>query len=82
VVDARARPFAAANQTAREVILASGKPPAPGGEAAVAELATHIARGSTVIFLTPETLLEAGKGDGPLRWAPVPKAQRPSLANP
>jgi hypothetical protein len=78
----RVRPFVAANQTAREVILASGRPPAGDGEAAFAELARHVARGSTVIFLTPETLLEAGKDDGPLRWAPVPKAKRPSLVNP
>jgi hypothetical protein len=95
------RAFAAQKQTAREVVLASGSPPAPGG-AVFAELARHIARGSTVIFLTPETLLEPGSPERPLprtslpntqltahhwddeagrelRFAPLPKGQRPLL---
>jgi hypothetical protein len=52
----------------REVILASAKPPAPGGAAAFAELARHIARGSTVVFLSPEVF---AKGDRPTAWLPL-----------
>ena len=55
----RVRQFGATTQTARETILVSGKPPAPGGVAAFTALARRIARGSTAVFLDPRTL-----GDG------------------
>jgi hypothetical protein len=54
--------------TAREVILASGKAPAPGGAAVFADLARHIARGSTAVFLDPATLSD---GQNATRWAPL-----------
>ncbi len=52
----------------REVILASAVPPAPGGAAAFADLARQIARGSTVIFLSPAVF---AKGDQPAGWVPL-----------
>jgi len=64
----RTRQFVPAEQTAREVILASGKPPAPGGAAVFAELARHIARGSTVVFLDPAILSD---GQNATRWVPL-----------
>lgn len=71
----RTRPFSPLSQAAdlpgakeREVILASGKPPAPGGAEAFAELARHVARGSTVVFLTPQIFAEA---DRPTVWLPL-----------
>ena len=60
----RTRPFAAAMPEAREVILASGKP------AGFVELARHIARGSTAVFLTPGLF---AKGDQPTALAPLVK---------
>ena len=47
-------PFTLENQTARELILVSRQPQAPGGAEAFTELIRHIARGSTAIFLCPE----------------------------
>ena len=68
---------------ARQVILASGKPPAPGGSKVFAELARRIATGSSVVFLTAATLIDgdAATEQYPyhLRWAPFPAAERPSL---
>ena len=64
----RTRPFAPGEQTAREIILASGKPPDPGGAPVFAELARHIARGSSVLFLDPATL---GDGQDATRWVPL-----------
>ena len=55
-------------ETAREVILASGKPPAPGGAAVFTELVRRIVRGSTVVFLQASTF-NAGKD--PTRWLPL-----------
>ena len=51
---------------ARQVILASGKP--PGGATAFAELTCEIAQGSTVIFLSPEVFR---RGDDPVGWLPL-----------
>jgi hypothetical protein len=51
-----------------EVILAAREPPAPGGEAAFAELSQHIAAGATVVFLCPEVF---AKGDQPTAWLPL-----------
>ena len=45
-------------QTTREVIVVSGKPATADTAAAFSELARRIARGSTALFLTPETLVE------------------------
>ena len=52
----------------REVILVSGKAPAPGGAAAFRPLVDRIARGSTAVFLTAESL---GDGKSPVRWLPL-----------
>ncbi len=82
----RSRPFTS-QQTAREVILVSGRAPAPGGGAVFSELARHMARGSMVVFLTPECLADPKSAKNPwnylpvgrLRWAPFPATQRPEL---
>jgi hypothetical protein len=50
------------------VILASKTPAAAGGAAAFAQLARHIARGSTVVFLSPEVF---NQGKDPVRWLPL-----------
>lgn len=52
----------------RELIVASGRATAPGGAASFRELTSRIARGSTVAFLTPETLAD-GTASG--RWLPL-----------
>jgi len=64
------RPLAGEGQgvRAREVILASNKPASPGGAEAFAELARRIARGSTVVFLSPEVFAQ---GDQPTAWLPL-----------
>ena len=56
-------------RAARKVILVGNKP-APGGAAAFAELARRIARGSTVVFLSPGVF---AKGDQPAAWVPLAK---------
>ena len=61
----RVRRFTA-EQTQREMIVASG--PAPAEPRAFAVLAEHMARGSTVLFLTPETLR---RGDHAAGWIPL-----------
>jgi hypothetical protein len=62
------RPFTSDQLPGREVILASGRAPAPGGAIVFAELARRIARGSTVVFLDPATLSD---GQNATRWAPL-----------
>ena len=52
----------------REVILASAVPPAPGGATAFRDLARQIARGSTVVFLSPAVFAQ---GDQPAAWVPL-----------
>ena len=64
----RTRPFAPNPPNAREVILASATPPAPGGAAAFAELARRIARGSAVVFLSPAVF---AKADNRVGWLPL-----------
>ena len=64
----RSRPFAAGEAATREVILASRTPAAPGDAAAFAQLARRIARGSTVVFLSPEIFKQGNK---PLGWLPL-----------
>jgi hypothetical protein len=87
-----ARAFEASNQAGREVIVASGIPPGEDLPRAFAELARHVARGSTVIFLTYSTLVGGGTaekitpGSGrmppvALRWAPFPLAAKPSIGD-
>ena len=64
----RTRPFFPAAARQREVILVSGTPAAPGGAEAFGELARRIARGSTVVFLSPEVFAQ---GDRPTAWLPL-----------
>lgn len=64
----RTRAFQAMESKTREVILASKTPAAPGGAAAFAQLARQIARGSTVVFLSPEVFRQ---GSDPVRWLPL-----------
>jgi hypothetical protein len=51
-----------------EVILASGRPPAPGGAAVFDDLARRISRGASVVFLSPAVF---AKGDNPVAWLPL-----------
>jgi hypothetical protein len=62
----RTRPFAAGQQSSREVILFGSK--APQDLAAWQDLAQHIARGSTAVFLCPEVFR---RGDNPVGWVPL-----------
>ena len=62
------RPFSPAPPAIRELILASGKPAAPGGAEAFGELARRIVRGSSVVFLSPEVFAQ---GDRPTAWLPL-----------
>jgi glycosyl hydrolase family 2 len=66
----RTRAFTGEAPPGREVILAAGAPPAPGGAAAFAELARRIACGSTAVFLSPGVF---GKGGEPAGWMPLKK---------
>ena len=51
------------------MILAAAAPPAPGGAAAFRELAERIARGSTVVFLSPAVFAQGDKPDrAGCRW--------------
>ena len=63
----RNHPYVPGATAAREVILASGK--IAGEPAAVfRDLALHVASGSTVVFLTPETLARGNDSTG---WLPL-----------
>jgi hypothetical protein len=64
----RSRPFSASEPNRREVILACGKPPAPGGAAAFRALARRAAEGATVIFLCPEVFSD---GQNNMAYAPL-----------
>jgi hypothetical protein len=65
--DIRFRPFTPGAQNAREVILVGNR--AAAGEAeAFRELARHIARGSHVVFLSPEVFQ---RGDSRTGWLPL-----------
>jgi hypothetical protein len=64
----RSREFNPGCQEAREVILACGKPPAPGGAVVFSELARHIARGSTAVFIDPSVFSD---GKSLTRWLPL-----------
>ena len=65
----KTRPFSPGAQAAREVILVGNKP-AASDAAAFAELARHLARGSTAVFLSPEVFK---KGDDQAGWLPLAK---------
>jgi hypothetical protein len=56
----RHRPYAPGGQTNREVLLASGKP-AADPEMIFRDFAQRVARGSTIIFLTPDTYARGGQ---------------------
>ena len=83
----------APEQQERELILVSGT--VPGDRLTFfTNLARHMARGSAVVFLNPDCLIDAtaidaegaklpapSRGIGlPLRWAPLTPASRPTLA--
>ena len=52
----------------RELILVSRAPQAPGGAEAFRDLATRIARGSSVVFLSPAVFASEGEST---RWVPL-----------
>lgn len=62
------RPFAFDTQQSRELILVSENPPSPGGGVAFSELAHHMARGSTVLFLSPKVFVDGNNSTG---WLPL-----------
>lgn len=64
----RTRPFASTLPAVREVILTAGNPPSPGGAASFRELAQRIARGSAVVFLSPNVF---ANGNQPAAWVPL-----------
>ncbi len=61
------KPYSTASVSGREVILASGMPEADPS-VLFPDLARRIARGSTVVFLTPET---CARGDQTTGWLPL-----------
>ena len=74
----------APTQSERELILASGTPPSDDKVAVFSELARRVARGSAVVFLTPNTLLDApfdNHAPQPLRWLPTASGARPVIAH-
>jgi hypothetical protein len=71
----RVRPFATEAPNRREVILAAAAPPAPGGAAAFRALAERIARGATVVFISPAAFAEK---EHRTRWLPL--ANKGSIA--
>ena len=64
----RSRPFAPSVPQRWEVILATARPPAPGGAAAFAALAARVARGATVVFLSPAVFAQ---GNQRTAWLPL-----------
>ena len=64
----RARKFSPSAPNEREVILVGRKPASPNGPEAWQELARRMARGSTVVFLSPAVFK---KGDKPTGWLPL-----------
>jgi hypothetical protein len=64
----RTRPFSSNAPNEREVILAANKAPAPGGAEAWQELVRRMARGSAVVFLSPDVFK---KGDQSAGWLPL-----------
>ncbi len=79
----RVRSSPTGTQTARELILASSLPPSGDKTSVFGDLARRIARGSAVVFLDPNVLVDAPSKDDapqPLRWAPIASDSRPELA--
>ncbi len=66
----RTRPFASTEPTGRELVLAAGSAPSPGGAVAFRELVQRIATGSSVVFLSPSVF---AKADQPVAWVPLTK---------
>ncbi len=66
----RTRAFSPAPAKAREVILASVPPPAGERPAAFRELAVRMARGSAVVFLSPDLFAGGQRGTA---WLPLPR---------
>jgi hypothetical protein len=64
----RWRPFDPVKPAARELIVASKDPPAPGGRAAFEALFERMAQGASVVFLS-EKVFRGGKD--PTRWLPL-----------
>ena len=62
------RKFSSSAPNEREVILAGQKPALPSGPEAWQELSRRMARGSTVVFLSPAVFK---KGDKPTGWLPL-----------
>lgn len=62
----KTRPFAPGPQPARELILVGNRP--AGQAEGFCELARHIARGSCVVFLSPEVFKKGEAGTG---WLPL-----------
>jgi hypothetical protein len=69
----RTRPFTGQSANKREVILAAAKAPAPGGVAVFRSLAEQIARGSTVIFLSPAVFAQDRQATA---WVPLTNKAR------
>ncbi|MGA2259696.1 MAG: glycoside hydrolase family 2 TIM barrel-domain containing protein, partial [Thermoguttaceae bacterium] len=64
----RSRPFSPTAPLGRELIVATARPPAPGGAAVFAELARRVARGATVVFLCPAVFAQ---GNEKTAWLPL-----------
>jgi hypothetical protein len=80
----RVRDSLGTTQSTRELILSSGMPSSDNKAALFSDLARRIARGSSVVFLTPDTLLDAPFDDHvpqPLRWLPISSGTRPQIAH-
>jgi hypothetical protein len=80
----RVRDSLASTQTTRELILASGTVPSDNKATAFGGLARRVARGSAVVFLTPNMLLDSPLQDEAsqlLHWAPIASEPRPQLAH-
>ena len=69
------KPFDPQVEDQRCVILAGERPPHPDHRTAFRDLARHIGRGSTVLFLSPSVFNKkfdwAGHVDEPLGWLPL-----------
>jgi hypothetical protein len=66
----RTRRFEPAAASGREAILVCGKPAGADPAEAFRDLARHVARGSTAVFLVPEVFAE---GNRPTHWLPLEK---------
>jgi hypothetical protein len=64
----RKRPFHPAAPAARELLLASRKPSAPGNAEAWRDLARRVVCGATAVFVAPEVFR---RGDHPTGWLPL-----------